>query len=740
MLHTRLKLLFIPLAALLLAGAAAGELAESFDATQSELEERGWRIPPNAELVPARGAAGKTQALKIKVAHPIRDARYAGYSIPVTPGKHYQAEVRIKTRGVRKHAEAGDNRGAVLFLQLADKDKKHVTGGTFVKGLFGDNDWTTHRIAFTTSLPPQTAYISVLVGIEGVGEAWFDDLRVTEIGSGNIQGVGLLSPRPGERVGNLRPEFVYDSAGTEAVNSLVSTLQVSQNPDFPEGETIAEELTGSPHRLTRWLTPGEWHYRIIHAIGGNEFSPPPSRPFVVADDARAWPPLLQPRWEWTAGPRPTLGFLCSYPGADPLELSVTVNGQQADIVERDGDRVSFRPTSDLSPGAHSVRIEARRGDQAEVLEGVFSNQEPGSRVSFRSDRMMLVDGEPFFPLGTYRDPSDSIRTFDGILQAGFNLTHAYLFEEKVQDIETARQYLDDAHARGLKVFMGLPRSKVRGHDIEWIQRWVSGLMDHPALLLWYVIDEPELHAISPTALRQVSAAVRAVDPFHPATVVYCKPDQFVAWVGAHDLHWNDPYPLPYSSMTKVEEWTQKARQIEGEDGPVWTVLQGHDLRYWPSRDSKAAFEKHGNPSQPTREQTRFMAFQALAAGSDGLVWYWLPKSAYHIVNDAPGPWNGIVDTIALFKELEPWLVADATSEDGSIEVPEPFGIWSREANGRRVAAVMNASDQEAALTLDVSGLGYSDVSDFESGAAVPLDGGRLSADLAPWEVRLFDFR
>jgi hypothetical protein len=48
----------------------------------------------------------------------------------------------------------------------------------------------------------------------------------------------------------------------------------------------------------------------------------------------------------------------------------------------------------------------------------------------------------------------------------------------------------------------------------------------------------------------------------------------------------------------------------------------------------------------------------LAAGSDGLIWYWGPKSAYHIKNDAPHVWKGICTTTLEIKKLLPYLVGD----------------------------------------------------------------------------------
>jgi hypothetical protein len=118
---------------------------------------------------------------------------------------------------------------------------------------------------------------------------------------------------------------------------------------------------------------------------------------------------------------------------------------------------------------------------------------------------MLVDGKPFYPIGTYRDPSDRNDDFTGITHAGFNITHSYDFEGKDATIEQARAYLDAAQAAGVKVFMGIPRHLFFAREWNAIQKWVAALMDHPALLVWYLMDEPEAPKwrLNPAMLRQL---------------------------------------------------------------------------------------------------------------------------------------------------------------------------------------------------------------------------------------------
>ncbi|MDX9980728.1 MAG: hypothetical protein RBU25_11955 [Lentisphaeria bacterium] len=706
--------------------AAELPLEEGFEDDLATLRGRGWTLHSTASLGREDGGS---QCLRLEV--PDGQKRYAEVFIPVEAGKFYRAEVRMRAAEVKSHPAAGSNRGAVIFLQWADHQKKHVSGGAFPRGLHGTHGWTTHRVSHTNRIPDNVGFLHVLLGVEGQGTAWFDDLRVSEIAPG-WDGPALLQPTADTTVPSQRPDVAW-----EDMSGLSYRLEFSRDGQFSPETTIAGEVRGATGRPAGWLAPGEWHLRITPLLARDNALPEPqSHRFTVAADAVAWPPDIEPHWAWSDAPRPELAARFGPPGVK-ANLAITVGGIPARILSLADGSVRFQPTADLPAGVHEVRIEATLpGQKPVVSQGIFCNKQPGSRVTFHDGRTTLVDGKPFFPLGTYRDPSDRTDTFDGVLAAGFNLTHDYLFEHTPQTVETTRAYLDAAHAAGLKVFLGIARKKIHDRDHLWIQRWVAELMDHPAILTWYLMDEPDIRGLSADDLRRIHDLVHMVDPFHPTSVVYCKPGVFADWADCQDLHWNDPYPLPSRPLAMVEDWTRQGRAAVGETRPLWTVLQGHDYRFW--RDPKAAWEAHGAPNQPSPEHTRCMTFLALAAGTNGLVWYWGPRSKYRMVEDAPKAWGGIVVMVQLLRRLEPWLTAPRTAAD-AIELPEPFRAWTRVHDGQRLLALVNSSPEPATLALDLTPWNATAATDHETGEAVPLQQGKTALEFAPHQVRLLRF-
>lgn len=48
---------------------------------------------------------------------------------------------------------------------------------------------------------------------------------------------------------------------------------------------------------------------------------------------------------------------------------------------------------------------------------------------------------------------------------------------------------------------------------------IRALKDHPAILSWYVADEPEGQGISAETLEEIYDVIRAEDPYHPISLV-----------------------------------------------------------------------------------------------------------------------------------------------------------------------------------------------------------------------------
>jgi hypothetical protein len=585
------------------------------------------------------------------------------------------------------------NRGAVLFCQFADKDKQWRPGGTFPKGLHGTGDWQQLEVRHTAAIPEGVAFIQLMIGVEGIGTAWFDEVELAEITAWDTP--KAIAPADGTSVDSMRPLLTWEAA----LPKESYELQLSSSASFPPGTTRSQLVWAGEARPDQPLTPGTWFWRLQTVAASARLPATQARRFVVADDAAGWPPLFTPTW--TCHDATLTARLA--PAAWVGEVTATIAGQPA-TVARDGALLAITPGRPLPKGVHEVRVKARNahGLEAEFVD-LFAAKTPAATVSFRADGIMLFDGKPFFPLGSYRDPNDTLTDFRGLKEAGFNVTHDYYFENTDRTIPAARAYLRAAEAAGLKVFLGFGRPSIRRNDVLGWKRWVGELMDEPGLLTWYMMDEPMCQEVPQAAFVGLQQAIRQMDSGHPSSLLLARispvTDFQRAYASTCDVLWCDPYPVPNQSLLMVADRAAACREAAGPGKPFWVVLQGFDWRYLKER--KTAFETYGQEiTRPTPAETRAMAHLALSTGTQGLIWYWSPHSIYHIQRQAPTVWQGICDTVHELNQLQPYLVAPRSEAD-DLRLPAPFRFWSRAVAGKRILAVVNASDEAAKLRLAI---------------------------------------
>jgi hypothetical protein len=664
---------------------AAPLLDESFEGDEKALRDQGWSLPEGATVV----TEGKNGTRCLRLECPDGKA-YSEFFVPVKTGCIYRARAWVRCENVADNAEDRFHRGAALFCQFADRNRQWKAGGSFPTGLKGTQDWRRLEVRYTSAIPEGVAFIQLMIGVEGTGTAWFDGVEVEEITAWDSP--KAVAPQQGETVASRRPLLRWEADLPEESYEL----ELSPSPDFPAAQTQRQRVWADEARPDAPLTPGVWHWRLRTVTALTRLPPTKPRSFTVPPDAAAWPPRLVPRWTNDATPQPTLAADL-VPADWVTEIRATIGGQTA-TVERDGERVRITAAAKLPKGVFDVHIVARGpGDRQADFHDLFCHKKPAIATTFREDGIMLVDGKPFFPIGSYRDPSDTLTDFAGLRQAGFNVTHDYYFENAGRTVADARAYLRAAHENELRVFLGSSRPAIRRGDVMRWKRWTGELMDEPALLTWYMMDEPICQKVPQAAFVQLQQAIRQMDSGHPASLLLARiapvTDIQRAYAETCDILWCDPYPIPSRSLNLVREKAEACRDAAGPNRPFWVVLQGFDWRYW--NEKGAAFEKYGQEiTRPTPDETRAMAHLALSSGAHGLVWYWSPKSCYQIQRQAPTVWQGICDTVQELNRLHPYLVAPRSKAD-AIDLPAPFQGWSRTANGARVLAIVNASDEAA---------------------------------------------
>lgn len=245
-----------------------------------------------------------------------------------------------------------------------------------------------------------------------------------------------------------------------------------------------------------------------------------------------------------------------------------------------GTRTFVIPAASLRPGLIGIQaIAEASGKKLGRATDVFAKlaDSPRDVRVNRFGRSVVVDGNPFFPVFLPVEPATlGDWHMDRLVEAGFNclvaapgkLSQRDLTRGPVSPAQEAeiRHHLDRLHARGMKLVWPLPWSfkdwsttaGLYGGEIaglaETFQKVVATFRDHPAILGWYLMDEPspreweEEYGFRESDLHRLWFAVKEADQGRPAYI-----------------NWNHTWALePYGGLGCTDVVSHDNYVISGE--------------------------------------------------------------------------------------------------------------------------------------------------------------------------------
>lgn len=155
--------------------------------------------------------------------------------------------------------------------------------------------------------------------------------------------------------------------------------------------------------------------------------------------------------------------------------------------------------------------------------------------------------------------------------------------------------------------------------------------------VWYLKDEPDVHGMSRDALSEIESAVRRWAPGTRTAFVVGDGRKAKNYPGVADVIMVDWYPVPHLPLESAGDHVRMT--VEAAAGrKVWAVLQAMDWRDFPQANKHA--KRIGR--FPTRKEIRFMSYDAVLNGADG-IWYFTYSTA---------PGTGLSQTPAAFEAVE----------------------------------------------------------------------------------------
>jgi hypothetical protein len=388
-----------------------------------------------------------------------------------------------------------------------------------------------------------------------------------------------------------------------------------------------------------------------------------------------------------------------------------------------------------------------------------------AHVTLNADHVLEINGRKVFPIGFTMPPPFDGATPEGknaleeLADAGgtFMRTGAAGGPWTRATIEREQKWMDAAAAHGMYCWPFLRELGNIGNDGSLretrLREVVNRFKNHPGLLAWKGVDEPEWGRQPVEPLQRARRIIRELDPNHPLVLIQA-PRGTVAslrrYNAAADVIGADIYPLGYppgkhslltnKNISLVGDHTRIMTEVADGQRPVWMVLQiawsgvlkpGKTLRF------------------PTFPEERFMTYQAIINGARGLNYFGgsLPKSLNP--RDAKLGWNWtfwnrvlkpVLEEISRKSPLHPALVAPESK--WPIRVAGQGMEWcAREAGP---ALFLLACKREGATIQAVfTGLpptaGEGEVL-FESPRRVQAQDGQFTDWFAPFEVHVYRFQ
>jgi hypothetical protein len=289
---------------------------------------------------------------------------------------------------------------------------------------------------------------------------------------------------------------------------------------------------------------------------------------------------------------------------------------------------------------------------------IILKYKPNEVKTDRSTGGLLVNRRLFFPFGFYCYSPVYPSLPEEEVVKGFNMISPY---QKIlpETFKERKAYMDRCAQLGMKVHYNLlsvsggggVSSKIDGlTDIqkkERLKNEINAFKDHPALLAWYIADEPNGNNISPDSLVKIYELIKEIDPWHPVSIVFMAPFlSSVRYADALDIVMADPYPVPDLPVSLVGNVAgQLTKEFEGQK-PVWIVPQtfgGGEI--WRR--------------EPTLQEIRSMTYQAIINGASGIQYF--VRQGLNLFPKSTGTWNECGRMAVEIAELTPWLLSDEES-------------------------------------------------------------------------------
>ena len=277
-----------------------------------------------------------------------------------------------------------------------------------------------------------------------------------------------------------------------------------------------------------------------------------------------------------------------------------------------------------------------------------------------------------FPLCLYgvTHPAD----LQTVKQAGFNCIQTYS-----QDADNLSKLALEAEKQGLKVVFR-PDTIIGTKYEKKAQQW--------PILAWYLVDEPDVARWPRERVIQAHQAARKAFAHHSTTLVIGQGRTAIDYYDIPDVMMVDWYPVPHLPLEsfgdQVNYMREKMAKLNVADHLAWGVVQIFDWKnykqYRPDNDRVGRF--------PTVDEIRFMSYDGILNGADGLFFYTFNHLKEPMPHSAPEYWQRVqqvVQELVRFKEI----IENGTEVENPVNVRLPLQMKTWQYRGHSYSVLAN---------------------------------------------------
>ena len=310
---------------------------------------------------------------------------------------------------------------------------------------------------------------------------------------------------------------------------------------------------------------------------------------------------------------------------------------------------------------------------------------------------LIADGMPFFPFGFYCGSPLGTLPEEEVVR-GFNMIAPYQ-KNTPETIAERKAYMDRCAQLGLKVhyalngLIGEPHNKSRKNPLTQEERFelfkneIITFRDHPALLAWYINDEPLGQSRSVGLLEKAYNLVKELDPYHPASIVFMMPHRANEFGSALDIAMTDPYPIP-DGVDMVERHVLDLKHHFNYKKSIWLV---------PQAFGGGEFWVRG----PTRQEIRVMTYIGIVEGVKGIQYF--IRRGPHLSPKATDAWSECSNMALETAEMTPFLLSNEPSPKIKTDQDHVLAhAWRY--RGKILVVAVNKNNAPCQLNLSLPGL------------------------------------